>query len=1005
MSDLLVDNNTFASCAGNQIWGHAYSFNNMHSNIRVTNNHFIDIGRDCVQLAVTSGGVVSGNVGRRIGYTIQSGVSTPAYLAGQYAVFIDTSGTTGVSYTNNSAVSVLGAFFDLDGFAYGDVSGNICRVPFSTDVEYAQDSVASWPGNYTYGIQTANNSFQTGGTNVSITGNTLINCNYGAIRLFSAIGCNISGNIINHPAGSVYPPIMLGNFNPASGGAKTDSYDCSIVNNNIQWNPTTAAACVQEMENWSGSPILWVSGEANWVADNRFFGNCFEFTKATSSSSVTGTVLSSQANGLTATAHATISRQQSGGVNYTLISDAASNPTFKVDDTGASTLSSVAGNAVHNLTAPVGNLRGINMFTDVAGVAKSRWFVSSDASAESGSNAGSNFVISRYDDTGTFIDNPIIIDRKTGILTAGQVAAVSRFFDSFADVQTGTATASGTAITWVSGQVFDTTMVGLNFTFNGLLYSISAFTDSHHITLGSSAGTVSSATAFYIGNAFQTSTGTMQITSGGWGLFQNVVATNVFNSKADIYGGNAFQTSTGTMYITGAGVAGFARTITNEFTLNEVASPGLSSSGTANIYMDSTSHQLLVSVSGGSYVGLGAVAGSNTQVIFNDSGAYAGNAGFLFSKTSKVVTIDSGTWTAGSGFVGNTFTAEAQNGVYGFQLANSNWQVDVSGDSNQIGHRIGPDTYLTNQGSALAGASGYAVLSATSTGLYVSLNGAAATLLRGGVTVPGSNTQVIYNSSGALGASSTFTFGGGVVTSPYFTTSGTTGAFTSTATGANVGYSNNGSGTTFAAIYGNGQIAGQWVAMANQSGAPTAAAGFAFLYPSSTGLFLSLNGGAYNQLATQAYHTAGTGINITLGQISNTGVSSFNGSTGSVTGVSSFNGSTGVITLSSGTGVTVSGGTVSIGQVVSTSSNVQFAQLITSAEANVGYSVTGASYAFQSGGGTANITGAGNAGFQSVATTYDISTSSGIFICQGNSGYTGTVASAAGRNIVGGLVV
>lgn len=47
----------------------------------------------------------------------------------------------------------------------------------------------------------------------------------------------------------------------------------------------------------------------------------------------------------------------------------------------------------------------------------SRWFMQNDGSAESGSNAGSNFQISRFNDSGAFIDNPMFITRSTGIVS------------------------------------------------------------------------------------------------------------------------------------------------------------------------------------------------------------------------------------------------------------------------------------------------------------------------------------------------------------------------------------------------------------------------------------------------------------------------------------------------------------------------------------------------------------------------------------------------------------
>ena len=48
-----------------------------------------------------------------------------------------------------------------------------------------------------------------------------------------------------------------------------------------------------------------------------------------------------------------------------------------------------------------------------------RWTVCKDATAESGSNTGSNFAIGRYTDAGVVIDAPIAINRATGLITMG----------------------------------------------------------------------------------------------------------------------------------------------------------------------------------------------------------------------------------------------------------------------------------------------------------------------------------------------------------------------------------------------------------------------------------------------------------------------------------------------------------------------------------------------------------------------------------------------------------
>ena len=72
--------------------------------------------------------------------------------------------------------------------------------------------------------------------------------------------------------------------------------------------------------------------------------------------------------------------------------------------------------------------------------------------------------------------------------------------------------------------------------------------------------------------------------------------------------------------------------------------------------------------------------------------------------------------------------------------------------------------------------------------------------------------------------------------------------FISSATGTNISYSNGGSGGTLAAIYADGHVREQWLLLDNQGSPPTAAAGSAFLYATTTNLFTAFNGGSYLQV-------------------------------------------------------------------------------------------------------------------------------------------------------------
>lgn len=83
--------------------------------------------------------------------------------------------------------------------------------------------------------------------------------------------------------------------------------------------------------------------------------------------------------------------------------------------TGNLTIDPPSGQAYVLLDAPIGQ---VNAFYGTRG-GLARWSAMlGESSAESGSNAGSNFSLSRYSDAGAFIDTPLSIDRKTGVVTA-----------------------------------------------------------------------------------------------------------------------------------------------------------------------------------------------------------------------------------------------------------------------------------------------------------------------------------------------------------------------------------------------------------------------------------------------------------------------------------------------------------------------------------------------------------------------------------------------------------
>jgi hypothetical protein len=103
--------------------------------------------------------------------------------------------------------------------------------------------------------------------------------------------------------------------------------------------------------------------------------------------------------------------------------------------TGTTVSHSVTGSATHNiigtqyittnLTCGAGYTAGITFNTGAAGAGQ-RWIIFKDESAESGANAGSNFMIRNYSDAGAYISTPLTITRSTGAVSLTGNLSVSK---------------------------------------------------------------------------------------------------------------------------------------------------------------------------------------------------------------------------------------------------------------------------------------------------------------------------------------------------------------------------------------------------------------------------------------------------------------------------------------------------------------------------------------------------------------------------------------------------
>ena len=291
VSGLYVQGCRFLRNAGNCIWSHLYALDELHSDFRFIGNYFQDCGLDGILYGGVSGGACVGNVFHRVGYVCTDDTSSPVprWLPNLQATALDSGGIVkGVLYANNTFTSINGGCIDLDGHGLSVIANNVMRTPYPDEPEYVEDQIANTgPNNNdpsSYGVNLGStNQTKYGATDITISGNTIINLPQGSLKLFAARRVFATGNNIIAPANSAYPPIGMG---PTGPNPNQRCYGNRISANNIDYNPAVAAPAIYEDSQFSA----FLGSESNAV-----FGNnpltpsgtlAFEFQKAPASGSV-----------------------------------------------------------------------------------------------------------------------------------------------------------------------------------------------------------------------------------------------------------------------------------------------------------------------------------------------------------------------------------------------------------------------------------------------------------------------------------------------------------------------------------------------------------------------------------------------------------------------------------------------------------------------------------------------------------------------------------------------
>ncbi len=122
------------------------------------------------------------------------------------------------------------------------------------------------------------------------------------------------------------------------------------------------------------------------------------------------------------------------------------------------------------LSAPAGVEKGLMFSLDSEGADQyRRWKIRSTNEAEAGANAGSNWQLVRYDDTGTLIDTPIVVSRSTGNISLGPGIVARRASASVSSLSLNTTSLGGGVGVVAVGNA--TTAPASNPTGGGVLFA------------------------------------------------------------------------------------------------------------------------------------------------------------------------------------------------------------------------------------------------------------------------------------------------------------------------------------------------------------------------------------------------------------------------------------------------------------------------------------------------------------------------------------------------------
>jgi len=943
----------------------------------VTGSYFVGSGNG---LSNIQGASVTGTVSSATTATTATTAGTVTTNAqpnitsvGTLSTLSVTGNTTTGNLLSNGQISTQGNITTASYFIgtfLGSISGNITAPGTNTQVIYNNSGNLAGSTGFTY--NSATNAIS-GGGNIIANSNVIVGGNITSAATLTGYGL-YAGNAGGTPLATfVYNNTTLGWTSnvPLAPAANTS---LNLGQTSYWWNNLYVVnintSTIGASGNITGGNLLYGSGLVSGTGN--IYANNVLATTIVNAASHTGSVVSVTGN---------ITGNNIIGAN--LITTVGSISATGNITTANYFIGTFQGNISGNLTVPGANTQIIYNNSGNAGASAGLTFnAGTNALVSTGTVSGSNFLTGGYvSATGNVTGNYIIGNGSTlSSITGGNVTGtVANATYAVSAGTAGTVTTNAQPNVTSLGTLTGLSSTGLVTTSNQISATGNIITNSYFIGtfLGSISGNVTAPglntqvifnnsgnlagspgfTFNQIGNA---------LTANGNITGANILTTGLISATSTITGSTFYGSGAGLSSLTGANVTG---TVANA---TYAASAGTAGTVTTNAQPNITSVGNLVGLSaGGNIITTGQISaagnitigsssffvgnvignitgnlstpGANTQVIYNNNGNAGASAGFTFNSATNAVAVTgnttsgnfltagyvsatgnvTGSYIIGSGafltsLPGGNVTGTVANATY---AASAGTAGTVTANAQPNITSVGTLTSIISSGNISATGSISSLGNITTGGYFI---GNVVGNISGNFTVPGSNTQVIYNNNGNAGASAGLTFNAGtnaLATSGNITVGGTA---TTAATLSGYGLLGGNAGGTPVATFVYNNSAQAWTS--NVAVAPAA----------NVSLNLGQTGYWWNNFYAVNVNTSAIAAsgNITGGNILTGGVIS---STGNITGA---NLSTGIVVASGN----ITGSNILTGGTVSSTGNAIHGNILTAGQISATANITTASY-------------------------------------------------------------